>query len=119
MSKRTTPPDWPKHCTAHDPDAPISFDRKSWRHYSGMNEGDETVIFEHNATGMRFVVCTKPGDAGWMLGTICQNPPKRRAPMHVYAQEAMRLYLEILGTTAELEAAETEAELQRMVGRIH
>lgn len=119
MSRRTTPPDWPKHCTAHDPEASDSFDRDAWRHYSGMNEGDDAEIFEHIPTGLKFVVCTKPAEAGWLLATICQNPPKRRAATHDRAHQAMRVYLEVVGSTGEIAAAETEAELRRMVGRIH
>jgi hypothetical protein len=119
MSRCTIPSEWPKHCTAHDPESPDSFDRETWWHYPGMNEGNDAEIFEHSSTVHRFFVCTKPIDAGWLLATICQNPPKRCAMMLACAQEAMRLNLEAVGSTAEIEAAETEAELHRMVGRVH
>ena len=120
MSRRPTPPDWPEHCTAYDPDAPDTLRRADWTYHEGDNEGAKAIIFEHRPTGLRFVVCTQPDyGCSWKLAALCQNPPRSRKTMRTRAQEAMRLGLALAGTTAQRAEAECEAWVAGTTQRLH
>ena len=115
-----TPPDWPEHCTAYDPDAPDTLRRADWKYHEGDTEGDKAIIFEHHPTGLRFVVCLRSRLRMFMEARRPLSESPAQSQDHAArAQDAMRLGLALAGTTAQRAEAECEAWVAGATQRLH